>query len=97
MGVSTGFAELVVDELQQQRCKACWRADGFNFHVPDEIWLAVAPEALRGSVLCLACFDRMAAEAGVEYATHLREVCFAGRVGRLEFHVTAAADGPLET
>jgi hypothetical protein len=74
-----------VDELRQQRCKVCWRADRFDFHVPDNVWAAVVPEALRDRVICLSCFDALAEEQGVDYAEHVHVLFFAGRRTSLEF------------
>jgi hypothetical protein len=64
---------------QRQSCKRCGAVDGFNFHVPDELWARVVPDPLRNRVVCLACFDDLAEAAGVEYAHVLSEVCFAGQ------------------
>lgn len=66
-------------ELQRQRCKACWSACGFDYHVTDEAWAAVVPEALRDRVVCLMCFDRFARAAGIDYRGALSpELYFAG-------------------
>lgn len=43
-------------------CKVCYHVNPVGFYVPDEIWRSVVPEALRASVLCLACFARLADE-----------------------------------
>jgi site-specific recombinase XerD len=51
--------------------------DKWNFHVPDKFWGMVVPVPLRSSVVCLACFDGLAKERGVAYATHLRNLHFA--------------------
>jgi hypothetical protein len=75
-----------------QRCKRCLTADGFDFHVPDEVWAAVVPMRLRNHVLCLACFDALASVGGVGYAPHVTAVYFSGAAGAFEFKVTAAAD-----
>lgn len=63
---------------QRQTCKACGLPDKFDFTVPDEIWLAVVPERLQNLVVCLGCFDDFARDKGVDYATSLRAVYFAG-------------------
>jgi hypothetical protein len=67
----------------QQTCRRCGAVDCFNFHVPDEVWKAVAgPEwtnEVFDSVLCLACFDDLAFERGVNYAHVITHVVFAGR------------------
>ena len=81
----TSHAALAVEGLQRQRCKVCWNADGFDFHVPDGVWRAVVPAELVSRVVCLACFDRLASEAGVDYALHLRCLYFAGISVGLEF------------
>ena len=64
--------------LQKQRCKVCWNADGFNFHVPDAIWKAVVPQFLQHRAVCLSCFDRMVTEREIDYAPHLGTIYFAG-------------------
>jgi recombinational DNA repair protein (RecF pathway) len=74
-----------VDDIQQQRCKVCGRPDRFNFHVPDEVWLAAVPSTLQGRVVCLDCFDGLAGARGVEYAAHLRELYFVGRCAAFRF------------
>ncbi len=49
-----------------QTCKDCWRSDGIDFYVPDDVWDAVA----RGcTVLCLGCFDRRAGRARIDYGS----------------------------
>lgn len=81
------FRRLAVDGLQQQRCKVCWNADGFDFHVPDDVWSAVVPPELVNRVVCLACFDKLASEAAVDYAPHLQCLYFAGVTVGFEFAV----------
>lgn len=77
---------------QRQRCKACDRADKFNFYVPDEVWSAVVPEPLQGRVICLGCFDGFAKERAVPYATALQEVWFAGEAATFRFSPDLALD-----
>ena len=76
MSVTTQYA---VDRIQQQRCKVCWSANGFCFQVPDDIWEAVLPVELQCRVVCLACFDAIASEKNIEYASYIEQLCFAGR------------------
>jgi len=47
-------------------------------------------------VVCLACFDYLAYKAGVDYASHLRDVLFAGDRGSFRFQITTrvAVDPP---
>lgn len=69
----------------QQTCKACGRADKFNFNVPDALWDAVVPAELRNRVVCLACFDQFARERGVDYAGSIQTLYFAGDRAAMEF------------
>lgn len=75
----------------RQTCKVCHRPDKFNFHVPDEVWARVVPSRYRKLVVCLACFDDFAAEAGIEYARFLTEVYFAGERASLIMRVFRAS------
>lgn len=81
-------------ELQRQRCKACWNADGFDFFVPEEVWAAVVPAALYDHVVCLRCFDRFARERGIDYSRHLNAIYFAGDQVALELRVISATCTP---
>ncbi len=72
-------------ESHQQTCKACGRADKFDYTVPDEIWHKALPERLWNRVVCLSCFDDFAANADVDYAPVLDEVYFAGRAATFRF------------
>lgn len=83
----TSLAAHAVEGLQHQRCKVCWNADGFDFKVPNDVWRAVVPPELVNRVVCLACFDRLASEAGVDYTSHLRRLYFAGVTAGFEFVV----------
>lgn len=73
---------------QRQTCKACGAPDKFDFYVSDEVWRAVVPTSLLGSVVCLGCFDDMARDKGVKYATSLRVVYFAGDAATLRLTVS---------
>lgn len=61
---------------QRQKCKVCGQADGFDFHVPDEIWEAAVPARWRNRVVCLRCFSAFAREAGVDWKGHLKALYF---------------------
>lgn len=76
-----------MEQGQQQTCKACGRPDKFDFHVPDEVWLSVVPDALCSRVVCLSCFDGFARERRVNYATRLSELWFAGEAATFEFQI----------
>lgn len=78
--------------MTRQTCKACGRPDKFNFHVPDAIWRAVVPPELDGRVVCLSCFDDLAKEKDVTYATSLSEVWFAGDRATFGFVPSLALD-----
>ncbi len=62
---------------KQQMCKRCGAVDRMNFQLPVDIWAKVSGKYVQ-SVLCLACFDDLALEKGIDYVHHLSEVCFAG-------------------
>jgi len=51
-----------------QTCKDCWRSDGIDFYVPEQVWDAVARDC---TVLCLTCFDRRAESEAVDYSDSL--------------------------
>ena len=74
----------------QQTCKVCGHRDKFDFHVPDEIWAAVVPPIFQNRVVCLACFDDYAGEKGIEYATRLKTLYFAGDQASFEFQAVSA-------
>lgn len=48
-------------------CKLCYHPNRVGFRVPDDVWCAVVPEAVRDSVVCLSCFTRLADEALVRW------------------------------
>ncbi len=77
---------------QQQRCKACGRPDKFDFHVPDEVWAKVVPPQFQNHVVCLACFDSFAKAKGINYASDLKMLCFAGEKASFEFTIQHAID-----
>ena len=81
-----------VAAMQRQRCKACWNADGFNFHVPDDVWQTIVPPELQNHVVCLQCFDDFATDKGINYAGHLApELHFAGGSVALVLQVVSAS------
>jgi hypothetical protein len=82
------------DSSQRQTCKACWRPDKFDFHVPDDVWNRVVPAHLRDHVVCLYCFDEFAREAGEPYADSVKALYFAGDRGVLTFEIVRAVDLP---
>lgn len=79
----------------QQTCKRCGRDDYFNFDVPDDLWAKIVPQPLRQRVVCLSCFDELALEARVPYASELRFVCFAGHAATFTFDVSEARDNAI--
>jgi hypothetical protein len=78
--------------LNHQTCKCCGRRDKFDFHVSDEIWALVIPRRLQNRVVCLPCFDRLAARKQVDYATELERLCFAGDKAVFDFVIGSARD-----
>jgi uncharacterized protein (AIM24 family) len=75
----------------EQSCKKCGVRDGLNFTVSDSTWKSVVPLELRKKVICLACFDILAAEREVDYHHSLSGLYFAGRRASFEFGVVASA------
>ena len=61
-----------------QKCKVCGQADGFDFHVPDDIWRSIVPKRLQNRVVCLRCFDRFAAQKGINYTPFIDKIYFCG-------------------
>lgn len=55
----------------RERCKDCGRYSPLGFHVPDEVWAAVAPPGMN--VLCIVCFDYHATENGIDWVPHVSE------------------------
>jgi hypothetical protein len=53
---------LLKEIASREICKICFHANPVGFHVPDEIWEAAIPERMRGEVICLQCFARLADE-----------------------------------
>ena len=50
----------------QQFCKPCGRAqDEMDFRVSAATWAVVVPARWQRTAVCLACFDRFAAESDV--------------------------------
>lgn len=65
----------------------CRREDTFDFRLPDEVWDRVVPPQFRKGVVCLPCFDHLAAERGVDYTPYLNLLYFAGDQACFEFRV----------
>jgi hypothetical protein len=74
----------------QQTCKACGAPDKFDFTVSNDVWRAVVPSPYRNGVVCLYCFDEFAVERGVDYATAVTELWFAGCKAVLAFTTKTA-------
>jgi hypothetical protein len=77
--------------MGRQTCKSCGRRDKFDFNVPDSLWASVVPPELRNRVVCLACFDDFAREAGVDYSHDLTTLYFAGDRAAFVFKVESSA------
>lgn len=77
--------------LQLQRCKVCFAADGFDFHVDDETWKLIVPVALRSHVVCLSCFDTFAYRRGCAFV--VETITFAGDMFSMEFKRTGLTAG----
>jgi len=55
------------NEAKRPICQHCLTTDFFDFYVPDPVWEAIVPEKYRNGVLCLTCFDELAARKGINY------------------------------
>jgi hypothetical protein len=75
----------------EQTCKNCGVRDGLNFNVSDSVWERIVPKRLFNHVVCLACFDRLAARRGIDYRRSLRVLYFAGRQASFKFRVVSSA------
>lgn len=53
--------------MSRELCKLCYHVNAIGFQVPDDIWRAVVPYTFRSSIVCLACFARMADERCVPW------------------------------
>ena len=76
--------------LKRQRCRVCSCEDKFNFHVPDELWREIVPEAYRNTVVCLPCFDEFARKKDVDYSGAIEVLYFAGTQASFKFQTVAA-------
>jgi hypothetical protein len=59
----------------------CWRCGNvpmFDWQVEGSVWAAVVPIDQRLNVMCLSCFDAMAAELCPDWPISLQEVQFTG-------------------
>ena len=74
----------------QQTCKMCGQPEKFDFQVPDELWCSVVPQEYQSLAVCLYCFDEEAAAKGIDFATALTELCFAGRAASLNLKISSA-------
>lgn len=59
-------------------CESCGMVPALDYTVSDEIWQAVVPDESRRSVVCLPCFDQMAADKGIDISEALERVQFVG-------------------
>ena len=82
-----------IPDHQRQTCKVCWKPDGFDFHMPDEVWEQVVPPEFKNRVVCLLCFDGFADKKGVDYTKYLHTLHFAGNAACFEFRVKRRARG----
>ena len=79
--------------VERQFCKVCGKRDKFDFHVPNELWFRIVPEAYHKNVVCIACFDSFALARGIDYVQELKEVYFAGDRGIAIFTLAKAIPG----
>lgn len=53
----------------RETCKRCGRENPLGFTVPDKVWSKAVPPEFREHVLCILCFDELATQAGVDWAS----------------------------
>jgi hypothetical protein len=81
-----------LSHFKRQHCSVCSCEEKFNFHVPDDLWEKVVPEAYRQKVVCLSCFDSFARDRDVNYANAIGDLYFAGDKASLKFEPESARD-----
>ena len=59
-------------------CSVCGQKVVFDYTVNDKAWTLVIPKEQRRDVTCLPCFDRLAADKGIDTAECLKLVQFIG-------------------
>ena len=73
-------------------CCRCGAKVMFDYTVNDEAWRRVVPAGDRLSVVCLPCFDDLAALAGVRISDVIERVQFTGRSETLVLHLAEKYD-----
>jgi len=81
--------------LTRELCKLCWHANPIGFAVPDAIWSQVIPEPLQSSVVCIACFIRLADEGLIRWDREIR-LYPVSLVTHIE-HVGGSMNAPIPT
>jgi len=66
---------------QWERCKRCLKRQKWAWAVDDDTWAKVVQG--RWSLLCLECFDDLAAVVGVDYRRVLMALTFVGWMGNV--------------
>ncbi|KKN65437.1 hypothetical protein LCGC14_0481570 [marine sediment metagenome] len=59
-------------------CAVCGNKVSFDYTVSDEAWDLVVSREQRLGVICLSCFDQIAASKGIDTVEHLKLVQFVG-------------------
>jgi hypothetical protein len=81
--------------LWPQRCKVCGKRDKLDFTVSDEIWKAIVPEPYQKDIVCLACFDALASQRGVDYADAIeKEIYFCGDKASFIMRIVIRKEAP---
>jgi hypothetical protein len=58
------------------------------------VWQSAVPARLQNHVVCLPCFDDFAKARGIEYASTLRALYFAGRQATFIFESVCSVTTP---
>lgn len=74
-----GKWESGISDGQVLPCGVCGIIPKYEFLVDDDFWREVVAEKDRLGVVCLPCFDELAALKGLDVSEHLIEVQFTGK------------------
>jgi len=67
--------------MDERTCAKCKHEDLLDYGVTDWCWATIVPKSLQTQIVCMQCFDKMAAEKNVMWTTHLQYVRFMGEAG----------------
>lgn len=59
-------------KAHREICSLCHEVSRVGFHVPNDVWELAVHHSQRNSLMCLACFTRLADERGVRWDAGIR-------------------------